>query len=85
MSDTLPTAKPKTYLRAAQVRARYGDCSDMWITRKTREAGFPLPIFLGSRDRFWRAEDLDAWDTQTIAKGALKTPLPPTGRKAVRS
>lgn len=29
------------YLTARQVRERYGNASDSWITRKQREAGFP--------------------------------------------
>lgn len=78
--------KPATvYLRVSQVRQRYGGCSDMWITRKMREAGFPKPVTLGGRDRFWRHEDLEAWDRQMIERGPAPSPVPPPRTKAVRS
>jgi hypothetical protein len=71
--------KLKRYLRVAQVRARYGDASDEWIRRKTREAGFPAPYYLDGADRFWAVEELDAWDTATLKRE------PQRPRKAVRS
>lgn len=65
------TYSPKPiYLRIADVRRRYGGASDMWITRKTRDFGFPAPVFLGGRDRFWRLEELDAWDRAMIERGS---------------
>lgn len=77
-------SKSTLYLRVSQVRQRYGGCSDMWITRKTREAGFPAPVHLGGRDRFWRLEDLEAWDRAMIERGAEPAPVPPPRAKAVR-
>lgn len=81
MSNDPP--KPK-YSRVAEVRARYGNASDMWITRKMRDAGFPTPVYFGGRDRFWRNEELDSWDSAMIERGSS----PPVGiakRKAVQS
>jgi predicted DNA-binding transcriptional regulator AlpA len=60
--------KPK-YVRVADVRARYG-ASDMWITRKTRDFGFPAAVHLGGRDRFWKLEELEAWDRAMIERGS---------------
>ncbi|MDN3278718.1 hypothetical protein QWJ07_30960 [Frankia sp. RB7] len=84
MSPSDDSKSTTVYLRVSQVRQRYGDCSDMWITRKTREAAFPAPVHLGGRDRFWRLEDLESWDRAMIERGAEPTPVPPP-RKAVRS
>jgi predicted DNA-binding transcriptional regulator AlpA len=58
------------YVRVADVRRRYGGASDMWITRKTRDFGFPAPVFLGGRDRFWRLDELEAWDRAMIERGS---------------
>ena len=63
MSDKTQSPKGK-YSRAAAVRARYGGVSDMWITRKIRDSGFPKPVYLDGRDRFWINEQLDAWEAQ---------------------
>ena len=42
----------------------------MWITRKTRDFGFPQPVYLGGRDRFWITEQLDEWDRAMIERGS---------------
>ncbi|MGY4366664.1 putative DNA-binding transcriptional regulator AlpA [Bradyrhizobium sp. LB1.3] len=70
--------KLKRYLRVAQVRERYGNASDEWIRRKTREAAFPCPYYIDGADRFWSAEELDAWDAATLKRE------PQRPRKAVR-
>ena len=69
------------FLKARQVRARYGDCSHMWIERRRKDAGFPAPTFFGGL-RFWRLSDLQDWDESQKAK-----PRPRATRafKAVRS
>lgn len=55
------------YLTAAQVRARYGGVSHMWLFRKQRDAGFPAHATrFGGQRRAWRESDLDAWDQQRI-------------------
>lgn len=53
------------YLKAAQVRHRYGECSDMWVRRRIRDAGFPEPTFLGGL-RFWKLRDLERWDRERV-------------------
>lgn len=53
------------YLTSAQVRARYGGCSQMWLHRKLQNpnSGFPQPVKLGGgRLRYWRLSELVAWE-----------------------
>ncbi len=38
----------------------------MWLFRKQHECGFPAPVFLGGRDRFWIVEQLDSWDREQL-------------------
>lgn len=66
---SLPESPKSKYARVAEVRARYGGVSDMWITRKQRDCGFPAAVALGGRDRFWRVSDLDEWDRRMIEAG----------------
>lgn len=73
-----PLPPLKRYLRVAQVRERYGNASDEWIRRKTREVGFPKPFYLDGADRYWSLEDLDAWDLATLTRE------PTRPRKVVR-
>jgi predicted DNA-binding transcriptional regulator AlpA len=79
VADDSDLPKLKVYLRVAQVRVRYGDASDEWIRRKTREAAFPKPYYLDGADRFWSVEELDAWDLATLQRE------PSRPRKVVRS
>lgn len=59
MSDT---AENETLIRTAQVRARYGGVSHMWVERRLKDdADFPRPIYI-ARNRFWRLGDLVAWE-----------------------
>jgi predicted DNA-binding transcriptional regulator AlpA len=71
-----------TYLKTAQVRQRYGDCSHMWIVRRQADAAFPPPVYFGRR-RFWRVADLETWDAEQI-KRAPPVPQSLPGR-AVQS
>lgn len=86
MSRTMSESKIESrrlYSNAAQVRARYGDVSDMWIFRRTRDDGFPAPIYFGGKNRFWDDAALDAWDARAIAAGSKRLgPVPP--RKIAR-
>lgn len=81
----LPESESR-YLRAAQVKARYGGVSDMWITRRLRDDDFPAPVFFGTKERFFAADALDQWDRVMIARGieAPKVKPVPPKRKAVR-
>jgi predicted DNA-binding transcriptional regulator AlpA len=58
------------FLKARQVRARYGDVSHMWLVRRQKDAGFPSPTFLGGI-RFWKLSDLERWEA--VQKTARKT------------
>jgi hypothetical protein len=56
-----------TLIPAAQVRARYGGCSHMWIERRLKgDPDFPRPVYISKR-RFWRLGDLAAWE-RTLAR-----------------
>jgi hypothetical protein len=55
-------AKDERFLTSRAVRARYGNCSDMWIYRRLHDAsGFPWPIEITGR-RFWKLSALIAWE-----------------------
>jgi predicted DNA-binding transcriptional regulator AlpA len=55
-----------TLIPAAQVRARYGGCSDMWIWRRLKcDPDFPRPVYISKR-RYWRLGDLATWE-RTLA------------------
>src|SRR5215204_2084104 len=52
------------FLTATQVRARYGNCSDMWLWRRLRDgSGFPPPVLIAAR-RFWRLTSLIEWERE---------------------
>lgn len=56
------------FLSAAQVRARYGGVSFMWIERRLKDdSGYPSPIKMG-RLRFWRLADLEHWERAQATK-----------------
>ena len=59
---------PTVLIPAAKVRARYGDCSHMWIERRLKDdSGFPRPRYIG-RLRFWLLEELEAWERALATK-----------------
>lgn len=62
MSITTQVEIPQAlFLKARQVRARYGDVSHMWLVRRQKDAGFPSPTILGGI-RFWKLSDLERWE-----------------------
>ena len=66
------------FLKARQVRARYGDVSHMWLARRRKDAGFPSPIVLGGI-RFWKLSELERWEKdQQIAPKIRASNLKPT-------
>jgi hypothetical protein len=67
MSVANQAIQQEVYLTAKQVRARYGNASAMWITRRLANDGFPAPLYIAG-SRFWRVADLDLWDAAQIAK-----------------
>jgi len=51
------------FLSSAQVRARYGQVSDMWLYRREKDetSHFPRPIRIQGR-KYWRLSDLVAYE-----------------------
>jgi predicted DNA-binding transcriptional regulator AlpA len=68
------------YSRTRNVRARYGGVSDMWITRRMRDDGFPKPVQFGTSERFWKTAELDGWDRVMIARGLKENKSRPPSR-----
>ena len=56
-------------LTAKQVRARYGNVSDMALWRWLRDErlGFPQPLLINSR-RYWRLSSLTNWELAQAGK-----------------
>jgi predicted DNA-binding transcriptional regulator AlpA len=80
MSTNRPT--DAEFLSAAQVKARYGGVSDMWIVRKLADHDFPAPQTFGTPTRYWRVSELIAWDAM-MRDRAMTTPKPkPPGKAA---
>lgn len=57
-------------LTAAQVRARYGDISEMTLWRWSNDTAldFPKPYSIRCR-RYWSAAELDAWEAARKQQG----------------
>jgi predicted DNA-binding transcriptional regulator AlpA len=81
----MPKNLKAKYSRAAEVKARYGGVSDMWLHRRLRDDNFPQPIFFGSKERFFENKALDEWDALMIERGCKSSSklVPPP--KAVQS
>ena len=61
----------EVYLRAKQLRARYGSVSHMWIERRLQDdPAFPKPVKMG-RLRFWRLSELEAWEALQSTDGRV--------------
>jgi hypothetical protein len=84
MSITSQVEIPQTlFLKARQVRARYGDVSHMWLVRRQKDAGFPSPLFFGGI-RFWKLSDLERWEKdQTTAPKVRAINLPTSAASKV--
>jgi hypothetical protein len=62
------SVEQKRYLTAAQLRARYGGVSHMWIERRLKdEPRFPHPQKFG-RLRFWELAQIEAYE-RAAARG----------------
>jgi predicted DNA-binding transcriptional regulator AlpA len=60
--------REQSYLQAADVRARYGGVSDMWLHRRLKDdSGFPKPVYFG-RLRYWSVSALQAWERTCAAR-----------------
>src|SRR5713226_5965083 len=84
MSITSQVEIPQTlFLKARQVRARYGDVSHMWLVRRQKDVGFPSPLFFGGI-RFWKLSDLERWEKdQTTAPKVRAINLPTSAASKV--
>ena len=49
------------FLTAAQLMARYGGVSHMWLVRRMANDGFPKAVRFG-RLRFWRRTAVEQWE-----------------------
>jgi predicted DNA-binding transcriptional regulator AlpA len=60
------------FIDAAQLLARYGGKSDMWLVRMLeRDPTFPRPkYFGGGRRRFWSITDLEQWERMAAPKAS---------------
>ena len=73
MSITAQIEIPQTlYLKARQVRSRYGDVSHMWLVRRQKDAGFPSPTIFGGI-RFWKLSDLERWEKDQNTAPPIRT------------
>ena len=61
------------YLTAAQLTARYGGVSHMWLIRRMTKDGFPKPSYFG-RLRFWRRTEIESWECERAKRSARVTP-----------
>ena len=69
---------PQTlFLKARQVRARYGDVSHMWLVRRQTDSGFPSPTIFGGI-RFWKMSDLERWEKHQETAPKIRTNNLPT-------
>jgi hypothetical protein len=60
--------KPKAYLTAPQLQVRYGNRSDMWLTRiMERDPKFPRPIQIG-RHRLWDVDQIEQYECECAAR-----------------
>jgi hypothetical protein len=61
-----PVPTGAIYISAAQLRARYGGVSHMWIERKLQgDPAFPRPKYFG-RLRFWAITELEAYERDAV-------------------
>lgn len=56
------------YLTARQLRDRWGGRSHMFIERLLKnDPTFPRPVRLGGAMRFWRLDEIEAWESRSEA------------------
>jgi predicted DNA-binding transcriptional regulator AlpA len=64
------TDKPKKFLTVAQICARWGDRSTMFVERKLRDdPRFPRPMKLGGRLRLFDEAEIEAYERGFVARG----------------
>jgi predicted DNA-binding transcriptional regulator AlpA len=60
------------YIKSKQLCARFG-VSAMWLRRRMADAGFPQPVHFGTSERFWKLDEVEAWEAAQKAKGEFVT------------
>lgn len=67
----------KGYITSAMLRARWGNCSHMFIERRLKDdPAFPRPMKLGgSSIRLWDEAEITAYERACVA---ARTPPPPS-------
>lgn len=59
---------PNALIPTAQLRARYGGVSHMWVERRLKDdPDFPRPLYIAKR-RFWRVGELCVWERTVAAR-----------------
>jgi predicted DNA-binding transcriptional regulator AlpA len=71
MHSQLSAQAQDVFLTSRQVRARYGNVSDMWLYRREHDnkSNFPKPIRISGR-RFWRLSDVVEWESSLKVEGS---------------
>jgi predicted DNA-binding transcriptional regulator AlpA len=64
------------YLTSADVRARFGDISDMtlWRWLQNKQLEFPRPLLINRR-RFFRLEEIEAFEMRAVSAAKLANEL----------
>jgi hypothetical protein len=67
-----PIAPGAIFITTAQLRARYGGMSNVWVNRKVKtEPSFPRPYYFGeSSQRFFKLADVEKFERQRVAEEA---------------
>ena len=76
-------SQPTLFLKARQVRARYGDVSHMWLVRRQKDSGFPSPTFFGGI-RFWKLSELERWEAGQQPHSKARTARDMKAARAVK-
>jgi hypothetical protein len=65
---SIPAVPPSAvFISNTQLRQRWGDVSFMFIERRiAKDPRFPKPVRLGSRNRFFRLEEVEQYE-RTLA------------------
>jgi predicted DNA-binding transcriptional regulator AlpA len=73
------------YLTAAQVCARFGGASRMWLHRRLVNDGFPAPVRFGGRFRYFKLSEIQQWEATKAQTGKITSFSPrfaPSSRDA---
>jgi predicted DNA-binding transcriptional regulator AlpA len=67
---SISTTHVQEFLSSAELRARYGGRSQMWIHRRLNDpnSSFPKPYRFGDgKYRYWKIAELEAWEKSCAA------------------